>query len=58
MEYIGLDLHKQSSQFCILTEDKELLELRIRTEHGRFVQLLGKRPKAKVLIEASTGCPA
>ena len=31
MEHIGLDLHKQSSQFCILTEDKELLELQIRT---------------------------
>jgi len=54
MEHIGLDLHKQSSQFCILTEDKELLELRIRTEHSRFVELLGKRPKAKVLIEASS----
>jgi transposase len=54
MEHIGLDLHKQSSHFCILTEDRKLLELRIRTEHGRFVELLGKRPKAKVLIEAST----
>lgn len=54
MEHIGLDLHKQSSQFCILTEDRKLLELRIRTEHGRFVELLGKRPKAKVLLEAST----
>lgn len=54
MEYIGLDLHKQSSQFCILTEDRKLLEPRIRTEHGRFIDLLGKRPKAKVLVEAST----
>ena len=54
MEYIGLDLHKQSSQFCILTENRELIETRIRTERGRFEQLLGKRPKAKVLIEAST----
>jgi hypothetical protein len=40
MEYIGLDLHKQSSQFCILTEDRKLIEKRIRTERGRFMELL------------------
>jgi transposase len=54
MEHIGLDLHKKSSQFCIMTEDRELIETRIRTGRGRFEQLLGKRPKARVLIEAST----
>ena len=54
MEYIGLDLRKQSSQFCILTEKGTIVEKRIPTEHGRFVELLSRRPKATILLEAST----
>ncbi|MET0649713.1 MAG: transposase [Pyrinomonadaceae bacterium] len=30
MDYIGIDLHKTSSQVCILTEDGELIERRIK----------------------------
>jgi transposase len=32
----------------------ELIEQRIRTEPGRFAAVLGSRPRARILIEAST----
>jgi len=54
MENIGIDVHKKESQLCIITEAGEVLELRIRTERGRFKEVLGARGKAKVLMEAST----
>jgi transposase len=54
MEHIGIDVHKVESQLCILTESGEIVERRIRTQRERFVVVLGARPRAKVLIEAST----
>lgn len=54
MEHIGIDVHKNQSQVCILTESGEMVEKRIRTEGKRFKEVLGERAKAKVLIEAST----
>ena len=54
MEYIGIDVHKTQSQICIRHEDGRFTERRIRTEHSRFAAVLGKRPRARVLIEAST----
>jgi hypothetical protein len=39
---------------CILAEGGELIEQRIRTEPERFAAVLGKRPRARILIEAST----
>jgi len=54
MEHIGIDVHKRECQVCILTESGELIERRIRTERGRLKEVLGSRPKAKVLLEAST----
>jgi transposase len=54
MENIGIDVHKKESQLCIITEAGEVIEQRIRTERGRFAEVLGKRPRAKVLMEAST----
>lgn len=54
MEYIGIDLHKKQSQICILTEAGELVQERILTERSRFVAVFGERPKARILIEAST----
>jgi|SRR5215207_4076888 len=32
MDYIGIDLHKNASRVCILTEDGELIERRIKTD--------------------------
>jgi hypothetical protein len=52
--YIGIDLHKKESQICLLTEAGEVMERRIRTEPQRFAEMLGGRPRARILVEAST----
>jgi transposase len=54
MDNIGLDLHKRESQLCILTEEGEVIERRIVTSPERFRAVLGGRPRARVLLEAST----
>src|SRR5687767_130423 len=54
MDNIGLDLHKRESQLCILTEDGALMERRIVTDRDRFTAVLGGRPAARILVEAST----
>jgi hypothetical protein len=54
MEHIGIDVHKKESQICILMEGGEAIERRIRSERERFAAVLKDRPRARVLIEAST----
>jgi transposase len=54
MDHIGIDVHKRESQIYILAESREVIERRIRTEPERFAAVLGGRPRARVLIEAST----
>jgi transposase len=54
MDTIGLDLHKRESQLCILGEDGCVSERRIVTSRERFAAVLGNRPRAQVLLEAST----
>lgn len=54
MEHIGIDVHKNESQFCRLTEVGEILEQRILTRRERFAAVLGKIPRARILLEAST----
>src|SRR3954467_9110276 len=54
MDFIGFDLGKVSSQVCILTEDGELIERRIKTDREHISELLGTRPPTRLLIEAST----
>jgi transposase len=54
MEYVGIDLHKKESQICVLTETGEVIERRIRTAPQRFAEMLGGRPRARILVEAST----
>ena len=54
MDCIGIDLHKTSSQICILTEDGELIERRIKTDRESFDKLFSDRPRARILVEAST----
>jgi transposase len=54
MDSIGIDLHKRESQLCIITDDGELIERRIITSRERFTALLGERPSARILLEAST----
>ena len=54
MDYVGIDLHKKESQICILSEGGQLSECRIRTEPQRFAEVLGARPRTRILLEAST----
>lgn len=52
--HIGIDVHKNQCQICILTGAGELVHRRIRTERSRIAAVLGDRPRARILIEAST----
>ena len=54
MQYIGIDVHKVSSQLCFCDENGEIIEKRINTDRKRFRDVLEKAPRSKVLIEAST----
>jgi transposase len=54
VENIGIDVHKRECQICIITETGEILELRIATRRERFAEVLAGRPRARILIEAST----
>src|SRR4029077_19455837 len=54
MDHIGIDVHKRESQIYVLAEGGEAIERRIRTEPERFAAVLGGRPRARILIEAST----
>ena len=54
MDTIEVDLHKRESQLCIITPDGELIEWRIETSRARFKAVLGARPRARILLNAST----
>ena len=54
MEHIGIDLHKDSCQVCILAEGGELAERRIKTERASLFTMFGGRPPARILVESST----
>ena len=54
MNTIGMDLHKRESQLCSVTDAGELIERRIVTSRERFTEVLGNRPPARILLEAST----
>ena len=54
MDTIGLDLHKRESQLCIGAGDGIVVETRIVTSRERFTAVLGARPRARILLEAST----
>ncbi|HEV2671773.1 MAG TPA: IS110 family transposase [Gemmatimonadales bacterium] len=54
MDIIGLDLHKRESQLSIKAQDGALTDRRIVTSRERFTTVLGQRPRARILLEAST----
>jgi transposase len=54
MDFIGFDLGKVASQVCIITQDGELIERRLKTDREHLAKLLGRRPPARILIESST----
>lgn len=54
MEKIGIDVHKVASQLCIRTDDGPFVEQRIPTTREAFAKYLGRRARARILLEAST----
>ena len=54
MDHIGMDAGMVNSHICELREGGEVAERQIRTERKRFQDVFGNRPKARILIEAST----
>lgn len=53
MDMIGLSLHKRESQLCVGHDDGTVEERRIATTRERFTAVLGHRPRARILLEAS-----
>lgn len=54
MDDVGMDLGKKESQIAVITEAGELIEKRMRTERDRLIRYFKDRPKARILVEAST----
>src|ERR1035437_4451383 len=54
MEIMGLDLHKRESQLSSKADDGTITGRRIATSRERFTAVLGGRPRARILLEAST----
>ena len=46
-------MHKAESQVCILTQEGEVVEVRIATTRERFVEVLGNQPRSRILLEAA-----
>lgn len=54
MDYAAIDLHKKECQVRIVTTAGEVHDCRVRTTREALAGVLGGRPRARVLIEAST----
>jgi hypothetical protein len=40
MEYVGIDMHKNQSQICLITDAGEVLHQSIHTQRERFAAVL------------------
>ena len=54
MLYVGIDVHKEESQICILEEDKRVRQLRIKTTKQRLEAVFGQMERSRLLLESST----
>jgi transposase len=54
MDYVGLDLGTSASQVCLLTDAGQLFEQRLKTSADSLREAFGARPRARILLEAST----
>ena len=54
MDYVGLDLGTTASQICLLSESGQLFEQRLTTSPACLREAFGARPRARILVEAST----
>ena len=67
MDHIGIDVHKNQSQVCIIKESDERIEQRILTDRVRIAEVFGGRPGADLapgrcgfeveFLAASCQCP-
>jgi hypothetical protein len=55
VDHVGIDVHKVASQICVIAERGKQIQQRIRTEPARLAVVLGKWPRARILIDASNG---
>ena len=44
IEYVGIDVHKNQSQICLITEAGKVLHQRSHTQRERFVAVSAERP--------------
>ena len=49
MHYVGIDVHKNSSQICSLAEDGKRTERRIRTTRETLRKEFGGLPTARIV---------
>ncbi|MDP1859764.1 MAG: hypothetical protein Q8K82_13915 [Gemmatimonadaceae bacterium] len=54
MELVGLALHQRESQLAIKADDGMITDRRIATSRERFTAVSGARPRARILLGAST----
>ena len=54
MDHIGIDVHKRESQLCILDRGRRGDRAAHSHHPERFAAVLGARPRARILLEAST----
>jgi transposase len=54
MEKIGIDVHKVATQVCILNDEGDFVEFRIRTEREALTKAFAARARARILLEAAT----
>ena len=54
MEIVGLDLPKRESQLASKAPDGTITDRRIVTSRDRLTAVFGDRPRARILLEAST----
>lgn len=54
MDIVGLDLHKRESQLASKAPDGTITDRRIATSYDRLTVVFGDRPRACILLEAST----
>jgi transposase len=54
MDHNDIDAHEKESQICIPPEGGESLEQRTSTEPERFANVLGARPRGRIVPEPST----
>lgn len=54
MDHVGIDLHQSESQICVLRDQCDPVDMRIRTTRERLQKVLEPYRGGRILLEAST----